>query len=147
MLTFSKAVICAVLLAKYASAAPAGASSGVASSAAASASSAASSAVFASASSAVSSVFASASTAVASSDLSSSTIATATSSFSAEPASVTVPFASDDPNGILWSEDSTIDPQAIRNTLGATIMGPQNIPIALQNPDLLAPPSTDEGSV
>ncbi|KAL1949402.1 hypothetical protein VTO73DRAFT_8283 [Trametes versicolor] len=147
MLTFSKAILCAVLLAKYASAAPAAASSGIASSAAATASSAASSAAFASASSAVSSVFASASSAVASSDLRSSKTVAPTSSFSAEPASVTVPFASDDPNGMLWGEDSTIDPQAIRNTLGATIMGPQNIPIALQNPDLLAPPSTDEGSV
>ncbi|EIW57479.1 oxalate decarboxylase [Trametes versicolor FP-101664 SS1] len=147
MLTFSKAILCAVLLAKYASAAPAAASSGIASSAAATASSAASSAAFASASSAVSSVFASASSAVASSDLRSSKTVAPTSSFSAEPASVTVPFASDDPNGMLWGEDSTTDPQAIRNTLGATIMGPQNIPIALQNPDLLAPPSTDEGSV
>ncbi|KAH9850279.1 oxalate decarboxylase [Lenzites betulinus] len=118
MLSFSKAVLCAVLLAQYASAAPA----------------------------VVSSVSARAATQI-SSALASSKQPAPSSTFSAEPASVTVPFASDDPNGMLWSEDATGDPQAIRGSLGATIMGPQNIPLALQNPDLLAPPSTDAGSV
>ncbi|KAI0833429.1 oxalate decarboxylase [Trametes gibbosa] len=140
MLSFSKAILCAVLLAQYASAAPAVVSSASAS--------AAFSSVFGSASSAVSSAFGSASAATPSSSaLARTKSATPSSSFSAEPASVTVPFASDDPNGMLWGEDATGDPQAIRGTLGSTIMGPQNVPLALQNPDLLAPPSTDSGSV
>ncbi|KAI0359916.1 oxalate decarboxylase [Trametes cingulata] len=156
MLTFSKAILCAVLLAKWASAAPAAVSSAPVSSEASTAFATASSAVssaFASASSAVPSALPSASSAAsgASSALahtrSSRPTSTPSSTGSAEPASATVPFASDDPNGMLWSEDSTGDPQPIRDSLGASIMGPQNVPIALQNPDLLAPPTTDEGSV
>ncbi|KAJ8495933.1 hypothetical protein ONZ51_g1374 [Trametes cubensis] len=157
MLTFTKAILCAVVLAKYSIAAPAVGSSAPASSLASTA--------FASASSAVSSAFASASSAASASassaaSVSASAVASSasnalahsgstapSSTSSAPPASETVPFASDDPNGPLWSEDSTSDPEAIRDTLGATVIGPQNIPIALQNPDLLAPPTTDEGSV
>jgi oxalate decarboxylase family bicupin protein len=66
---------------------------------------------------------------------------------SAPAASPTVPYASDDPNYPLWNEDEDIIPEPIRGTLGATILGPQNIPIELQNPDLLAPPTTDSGSI
>ncbi|KAI0661690.1 oxalate decarboxylase [Cubamyces menziesii] len=128
MLTFTKAILCAVVLAKYSIAAPAVGSSAPASSLA-------------------STAFASASSAVASNALAHSGSTAPSSTSSAPPASETVPFASDDPNGPLWSEDSTSDPEAIRDTLGATVIGPQNIPIALQNPDLLAPPTTDEGSV
>ncbi|KAI0671693.1 oxalate decarboxylase [Trametes maxima] len=138
MLTFSKAILCAVLLAKYAYAAPAASSAAPVSSAAASVSSAASSA-FATASSAVSSAFASAGSVA--SDVHRSSTA------SSPPASATVAFASDDPNGPLWNEESKSTPEAIRDTFGSNILGPQNVPIALQNPDLLAPPTTDEGSV
>ncbi|PIL35622.1 hypothetical protein GSI_02350 [Ganoderma sinense ZZ0214-1] len=129
MLAFAK-VLFAILLAGHALAAPA-----------ASSSASASVSVLRHSSSSRSSSATSYSAAASSS----STLASGTSS--ALPASETVPYASDDPNGVLWSEDSTTDPQAIREGLGATVIGPQNVPIALQNPDLLAPPSTDSGSI
>ncbi|RPD82689.1 oxalate decarboxylase [Lentinus tigrinus ALCF2SS1-7] len=62
-------------------------------------------------------------------------------------ATTTVSFASDQQNGVLWSEDTDINPQPIRDTLGAAVLGPQNVPVALQNPDLIAPPTTDSGNV
>ncbi|KAL6298649.1 oxalate decarboxylase [Sparassis latifolia] len=68
-------------------------------------------------------------------------------STSAPLPSPTVPYASDDPNTPLWGLDSDIVPQAIRSTLGASVLGPQNIPLELQNSALLAPPTTDQGSV
>lgn len=66
---------------------------------------------------------------------------------SAPAASPTVPYASDDPNNPLWSPESNITPEPVRGQLGATILGPQNVPLELENPDLLAPPSTDNGHV
>jgi hypothetical protein len=59
----------------------------------------------------------------------------------------TVPFASDDPNNPLWNPESAIIPEPIRGSLGATILGPQNIPMELQNSDAFAPPTTDNGNV
>jgi hypothetical protein len=59
----------------------------------------------------------------------------------------TVPFAPEDPNYPLWGPESTIHPEPIRGQLGATLLGPENVPMELQNPDLLAPPSTDQGTV
>ncbi|CDO75540.1 hypothetical protein BN946_scf184883.g2 [Trametes cinnabarina] len=146
MLNFSKAILCAVVLAKYAAAAPAGVSSSVASSATAPVSIAPSSA-FASASSAVSSAFASPSSSSADNVLRHTSSTAPSTTSSAAPEWETVAPASDDPNGILWTEGSTSDPEGIRGSLGATVIGPQNVPIALQNPDLLAPPTTDSGSV
>ena len=73
---------------------------------------------------------------------------TATGTSTAAEPSATVPFASTDPNPVLWNETS--DPALVkpeRNQLGATIQGPDNLPIDLQNPDLLAPPTTDHGFV
>ncbi|KAH9902959.1 oxalate decarboxylase [Cubamyces lactineus] len=70
-----------------------------------------------------------------------------TPSADAAAPSETVPLASDNPNGILFLPDSNVVPQAIRGSLGANILGPQNIPIELQNADLLAPPTTDAGNV
>lgn len=69
-----------------------------------------------------------------------------TSSTAATP-SFTVPLASDDPNDIEWNVTTTDNVQPIRGSLGATILGPQNLPIDQQNPDILAPPTTDAGSV
>ncbi|OCH94801.1 oxalate decarboxylase [Obba rivulosa] len=66
---------------------------------------------------------------------------------SAPPPSETVPLASDDPNEALWNADTTIIPEAIRGSLGASVIGPQNVQIDRQNADLLAPPSTDAGNV
>lgn len=69
------------------------------------------------------------------------------SSASAPGASPTVPYASGDPNGILWGPNIDTVPQAIRGSLGATVLGPQDIGIVKENPDLLAPPTTDSGTV
>ncbi|THG96263.1 hypothetical protein EW026_g5538 [Hermanssonia centrifuga] len=59
----------------------------------------------------------------------------------------TVPYASNNPNEITWSPTTDSDPQPIRGSLGASILGPNNLPIDRQNPDLLAPPTTDAGTV
>lgn len=68
-------------------------------------------------------------------------------SSAAEP-SETVPLASDNPNGVLWSASETNgDPQPIRGSLGSTIMAEQNVELQRQNPDLLAPPTTDHGTM
>jgi hypothetical protein len=45
------------------------------------------------------------------------------------------------------ADTSVADPQPVRGTTGASILGPQNVPLGQQNPDLLAPPRTDEGTV
>ena len=37
--------------------------------------------------------------------------------------------------------------EGVRGGLGASVLGPQNVVIDLQNADLLAPPSTDAGTV
>ncbi|KAF5379837.1 hypothetical protein D9615_005766 [Tricholomella constricta] len=71
----------------------------------------------------------------------------ATSTGTASEPTATVPFIDLDPNLPLWDEDSPVDHQPIRGSLGAKLMGPDNVPIDKQNPDLMAPPSTDHGSV
>lgn len=38
-------------------------------------------------------------------------------------------------------------PQPIQNGLGATILGPRNIPLERENPDLLMSPQTDHGTI
>lgn len=120
MSRFLSSVICAVLLSSLAVAAPAPASS----------------AASIISSSVVSSVVASGS---------------GVSTASAAGASPTVAYASDNPNDIMWNPDATADTaaevQPIRGSLGATILGPQNIALQQQNPDLLAPPTTDSGTV
>ncbi|KAI0346194.1 oxalate decarboxylase [Trametopsis cervina] len=65
----------------------------------------------------------------------------------APEASPTAPYASENSNQILWTENQNTVPQPIRGVLGATILGPQNVAADLQNADLLAPPSTDSGTV
>jgi oxalate decarboxylase len=42
---------------------------------------------------------------------------------------------------------ATSDPQPIRAGIGATILGPRNVPLELQNPDVLVAPDTDAGTV
>ena len=71
---------------------------------------------------------------------------TSTGSGPAQP-SPTVPYASDDPNYWLWNETTTEVPQPERGKFGANILGPQNVAIDRQNPDILAPPTTDSGTV
>jgi hypothetical protein len=79
-----------------------------------------------------------------------------------------VPFAGTDPNDVLWtptvykgrivteskgSSDgdeglpAKLRPQPVRGGSGAAILGPENLPIELQNADALAPPSSDNGRV
>lgn len=73
---------------------------------------------------------------------------TVSSTDTAASSTATVPFASLDPNLPLWDDQS--DPSVVspvRGQLGASILGPDNIPIDLQNPDLLAPPTTDAGTM
>lgn len=71
-----------------------------------------------------------------------------TSTSSAPAALPTVPYASDDPNYSLWTAESLdADPEPVRGKLGAKILGPENIPIELENSNALAPPSTDHGAV
>ena len=71
----------------------------------------------------------------------------ATPTNSAAQSTATVPYVSLEPNGPLW--DSTFHgiPQPIRGSLGATLLGPTDDAIVKGNPDLVAPPSTDHGSV
>ncbi|KAI0694598.1 Bicupin oxalate decarboxylase oxidase [Cytidiella melzeri] len=81
--------------------------------------------------------------------LATSTLAAPAGSAAASAASATptAPYASENPNVILWSDNEDITPQPIRGPLGATVLGPQNVAVDLQNPDFLAPPSTDSGTV
>ncbi|GJE86562.1 oxalate decarboxylase family bicupin [Phanerochaete sordida] len=115
--TLLASVTCAVLLGSLGSAAPAGSSS-----------------------SSASSLLSPSSTAWPSSGAPSSTD-------SAPPVFETVPPASDDPNDVAWPPSFMGTPEAIRGSLGATVIGPQNVPLDLENPDLLAPPTTDNGLV
>lgn len=75
------------------------------------------------------------------------TYAAPAGTIAAPETSPTAPYASENSNQILWSENQAIVPQPIRGTLGATVLGPQNVQVDLQNADLLAPPSTDAGTV
>lgn len=59
----------------------------------------------------------------------------------------TVRYASNDPNYPLWGPESDYMPEPIRGSTGGKVLGPQNIPMDRQNPDALAPPSTDNGDV
>ncbi|CAK5261957.1 unnamed protein product [Mycena citricolor] len=52
-----------------------------------------------------------------------------------------------DPNTEMWHAGSKIIPQPIRGALGGTILGPQNVPVELQNADSLASPTTDSGQL
>ena len=63
-----------------------------------------------------------------------------------EPSATVVPISLN-PNEPLWNASVVDTPQAIRGSLGATVIGPTNPEIVKQNPDLLAPPTTDAGSV
>jgi len=67
-------------------------------------------------------------------------------SFESAP-SATVAPASDDPNYQAYPPGTSGPAEPIRGDLGASIIGPQNIPIPQQNPDVIASPSTDSGNV
>ena len=62
--------------------------------------------------------------------------------------STSTPTRANDPNYPLWgSSASDLTPEPMRGPLGGKVLGPQNVPVDLQNPDTLAPPSTDNGNV
>lgn len=73
----------------------------------------------------------------------------ASSTASAPPEWETVTPASSDPNAPIFPVDDTnvANPEAMRGGLGSNILGPNNVPLAQENPDLLAPPTTDNGDV
>lgn len=73
------------------------------------------------------------------------TSGTSTSSL-LEPSATVVPISLN-PNQALWNASVVDTPQAVRGSLGATVIGPTDAEIVKQNPDLLAPPTTDSGSV
>ncbi|KAJ3771851.1 oxalate decarboxylase [Lentinula raphanica] len=84
--------------------------------------------------------------AASSASVSESVSETPTATDSAALAVTTVPFASTDPNEPLWDLDSPDSvPSPVRGSLGAPLLGPDNIPMDLENPDLFAPPTTDNG--
>lgn len=76
---------------------------------------------------------------------------TSTASSAASSSSVFYPpgpWIDLDPNEPLWGPDSPVESAVpIRGSLGASILGPDNPAMDLQNADLLATPSTDHGSV
>ncbi|KAF9072559.1 oxalate decarboxylase [Rhodocollybia butyracea] len=75
------------------------------------------------------------------------TSAAPSSAGSAALSVTTAGFASTNPNDILWnltSPDSA--PSPMRGSLGAPLLGPENIPLELENPDMFAPPTTDNGA-
>jgi oxalate decarboxylase len=51
------------------------------------------------------------------------------------------------PNTQMARGQSNGGPQPVRGDLGAPILGPRNVPLETQNPDLLASPSTDSGTI
>ncbi|KAG9126569.1 hypothetical protein FRC07_002942 [Ceratobasidium sp. 392] len=59
----------------------------------------------------------------------------------------TVPYASDDLNESFLDKFQIENPEPIRGSRGAALLGPQNVPLDRQNPDLLDGPSTDSGAV
>ncbi|EUC60986.1 oxalate decarboxylase [Rhizoctonia solani AG-3 Rhs1AP] len=74
-------------------------------------------------------------------------VSVASSTSSAASSTPTVAYASDDSNDSFWSEFQNTVPVPERGSTGASILGPQNIPLDREGPDFLAPPSTDSGSV
>ena len=80
-------------------------------------------------------------------DRSSSVSSPASTIASAPPEQQTDPAASDFANNPIFTPDSNVAPEAMNDGLGANILGPQNVVLDQQNPDFLAPPTTDSGSV
>src|SRR5215471_16370392 len=50
-------------------------------------------------------------------------------------------------SGDRVNKESMTLPEPIKGALGATILGPRNIPLERENPDLLASPETDAGTI
>ncbi|KDR78673.1 hypothetical protein GALMADRAFT_244166 [Galerina marginata CBS 339.88] len=75
------------------------------------------------------------------------TTGTASGTSTAAQSTATVPFIKLDPNGPLWNSSVDGSPQPVRGSLGATLLGPTDDATVKENPDLLAPPTTDHGSL
>ncbi|EJT98183.1 oxalate oxidase [Dacryopinax primogenitus] len=71
------------------------------------------------------------------------------STSSAAQPTPTVPYASDDPNDSFWNQFNQPGavPQPERGNTGGDILAQDNVPLDIENPDTLAPPSTDEGDI
>ncbi|KAH8112429.1 oxalate decarboxylase [Phellopilus nigrolimitatus] len=54
--------------------------------------------------------------------------------------------ASDKANEPMWAQNSNSTPEAINGQLGSTIISADDTLLDIQNPDMVAPPSTDAGS-
>src|ERR1700761_7642654 len=50
-------------------------------------------------------------------------------------------------DSLQHSRSSNGDPQPIRGGIGATILGPRNVPVEVENPDVFVAPETDAGTV
>lgn len=59
----------------------------------------------------------------------------------------TLPYASDDLNESYLDKFQVENPEPIRGSRGTSLLGPQNVAVDRQNPDLLAGPTTDNGAV
>ncbi|KZO97303.1 putative oxalate decarboxylase/oxidase [Calocera viscosa TUFC12733] len=73
----------------------------------------------------------------------------ASTTSTAAAATPTVPYASDDPNDSFYEQfnEPGAIPEPQRGSTGGNILGPDNRPLDMQNPDTLAPPSTDAGDI
>ncbi|KAF5373547.1 hypothetical protein D9758_000849 [Tetrapyrgos nigripes] len=128
-------VLCTLLLGRFAASAPAASSSAAVS-------------VSSASSAAVSGTVSSSAVVSATSGSSATSVEQPSGTSTGVDATATVPFASTNPNEPLWGLDSDPSvPSPQRNPLGAPMLGPSNIPVELENPDLLSPPTTDHGSV
>ncbi|KAH8116116.1 RmlC-like cupin domain-containing protein [Phellopilus nigrolimitatus] len=73
-------------------------------------------------------------------------VPSSSSSVSSAPSEAqTVTPASDASNYPVWSQDTDDTPEAINGALGNVVAAPDDIQLDQQNPDLLAPPTTDNG--
>ncbi|KAF5359108.1 hypothetical protein D9756_002967 [Leucocoprinus leucothites] len=79
---------------------------------------------------------------------SSTVSAPGTGTSGAVPATETVPTIDLDPNFRAWNESTPGEKEPVRGSLGAPVIGPTSDEVIdKQNADLLAPPSTDHGSL
>lgn len=71
----------------------------------------------------------------------------ASSSSTTPDPSTTGGVTSDAPNSPAWDESFQGTPQPVDGALGAPVLGPHNLPLELEAPDFVLPPTTDHGSV
>ncbi|KAH8118035.1 RmlC-like cupin domain-containing protein, partial [Phellopilus nigrolimitatus] len=79
--------------------------------------------------------------------VSASSSSSASSVLSALSEAQTVVPASDEPNDPVWSQNTNETIAVVNGQLGAAAISPDDMMLDRQNPDMLAPPTTDSGSV